>query len=53
MSTPQTFVVIYTTPEGVQENWQMVAESPIKAFMAFRELMPDQEITAVTRKGDW
>jgi len=53
MSNPQTFVVVFTNSRGEQETWECVAESAVKAFMAFNELLPGQEITAVTPKGDW
>ena len=49
----QTYIVVLKTTEGELINWECSAKSPCKAVMAANELMPEHEITKVTRKGTW
>ena len=51
--TAQTYTVVLKTAEGELIDWECMAKTPCKAVMAANELMPDHEITKVTRKGDW
>lgn len=49
----QTYIVVLKTTEGELIEWECMAKSPAKAVMAANELMPDHEITKVSRQGIW
>lgn len=54
VTTPRNYTVIYSDSNGCRKEWRLLANSPAKAMLTARELLPEScEITRVFHDPEW